>query len=161
MRSITMILCLSIMSASSYAQAITYKKNVISKTKTVIVDSHISKKDIQCVAETIYSEARGEPLTGQLAVGATIVTRSRQIFHKPACKIVKQQYTQKKIPKEEREEFTKLAENILYGNVKNPIGNLDSFDSFKHRYSKRPKKTVKIGKHYFYKALKTEKVYNI
>ncbi len=146
------------MSASSYAQTITYKKNVISKTRTVIVDSHISKKDIQCVAETIYSEARGEPLAGQLAVGATIVNRAIKIFHKPACKVVKQQYTQKKIPKEEKEEFIKLAENILYGNAKNPVGSMDSFDSFKYRYSKRPKRTVKIGKHYFYKALKSQKV---
>ena len=158
MRATILLLCLSIMSASSYAQTITYKKNVISKTKTTIVDSHISNKDILCVAETIYSEARGESLTGQLAVGATIVNRSKKIFHKPACKVVKQQYTQKKIPREEREEFIKLAENILYGNVKNPIGNLDSFDSFKYRYSKRPKRTVKIGKHYFYKALKSQKV---
>jgi spore germination cell wall hydrolase CwlJ-like protein len=146
------------MSASSYAQTITYKKNVISKTKTTIVDSHISKRDIQCVAETIYSEARGESLTGQLAVGATIVNRSTKIFHQPACKIVKQQYTQRKIPKEEREEFIKLAENILYGNAKNPVGAMDSFDSFKHNYQKRPKRNIKIGHHYFYKALKTEKV---
>lgn len=158
MRATILLLCLGIMSASSYAQTITYKKNIISKAKTTIVDSHISKRDIQCVAETIYSEARGESLTGQLAVGATIVNRSTKIFHQPACKIVKQQYTQRKIPKEEREEFIKLAENILYGNVKNPVGTMDSFDSFKHNYQKRPKRNIKIGNHYFYKALKTEKV---
>jgi spore germination cell wall hydrolase CwlJ-like protein len=142
------------MSSQLCAKTINHNKTIISKTRTVIVDSHISKKDIQCVAETIYSEARGESLTGQLAVGATIVNRSKKIFHKPACKVVKQQYTQKKIPKEEFNEYIKLATNLLYGNTKNPIGNLDSFDSFKHRYSKRPKKTVKIGNHYFYKSLK-------
>ena len=154
MRAKILLLCLGIMSASSYAQSITYKKNIISKTMTTIVDSHISKRDIQCVAETIYSEARGESLTGQLAVGATIVTRSKKIFHKPACKVVKQQYTQRKIPKEDIEKFRKLAENILYGKARNPIGSLDSFDSFKYKYPKRPKRTVKIGNHYFYKALK-------
>ena len=153
---VLMIVCLSFMSAQLCAQTITQDKNIISKTKTFIINGHISKKDIQCVAETIYSEARGESLTGQLAVGATIVNRSKKIFHKPACHVVRQQYTQKRIPKEEREEYIKLATNILYGNAKNPVGNLDSFDSFKHRYNKRPKRTVKIGNHFFYKALKEE-----
>ena len=146
MRAITMLLCLYIMSASIYAQTTLHKK------------INVSNKDILCVAETIYSEARGESLTGQLAVGATIVTRSTKIFHKPACKIVKQQYTQKRIPAKDKEEFIKLATNILRGNAKNPIGNLDSFDSFKHKYSKRPRNSVKIGKHYFYKIMKIEKV---
>ena len=149
-----MIVCLSIMSSHVCAKSITHNRNIILKTKTVIINGHISKKDILCVAETIYSEARGESLTGQLAVGATIVNRSKKIFHKPACKVVHQQYTRRSIPKEEREQYIKLATNILYENVKNPIGSYDSFDSFKHKYSKRPKKTVKIGNHYFYKALK-------
>jgi spore germination cell wall hydrolase CwlJ-like protein len=146
MRAITMLLCLYSMSASIYAQTTLHKK------------TNVSYKDIKCVAETIYSEARGEPLTGQLAVGATIVTRSTKIFHQPACKIVKQQYTQKRIPAKDKEEFIKLATDILRGKARNPIGNLDSFDSFKHRYSKRPKKSIKIGKHYFYKIMKIEKV---
>lgn len=146
MRAIIMLLCLYGMSASIYAQTTVHKKN------------NISSKDIKCVAETIYSEARGEPLTGQLAVGATIVTRSTKIFHKSACSVVKQQYTQKRIPKKDVEEFHALAKNILAGVAKNPIGNLDSFDSFKYRASKRPRSSVKIGKHYFYKVLKVQKV---
>lgn len=152
MRSITMILCLCFMSAPSDAQTITHKKNITSKQATL--KSQISHKDIQCVAETIYSEARGESLTGQLAVGATIVTRSKKIFHKPVCSIIYQQYTRRKIPLKDRQEYMLLASNILLGNVKNPVGNLDSFDSFKHRYSKRPKRSVKIGNHYFYRSLK-------
>lgn len=151
---VLMIVCLSVMSSQLCAKSIIQGKSNISKSKAVIVDSHISNKDIQCVAETIYSEARGESLTGQLAVGATIVNRSKKIFHKPACHVVRQQYTQKHIPKEDREEYMKLATIILYGKAKNPVGDLDSFDSFKHRYSKRPKRNVKIGNHYFYKALK-------
>jgi len=114
---------------------------------------NISKNDIKCVAETLYSETRGESLIGQLAVGATIVTRSKKIFHKPACNTVHQQYTQKKIPSEDKQKFMLLASNILMGNAKNPIGDMDSFDSFKGRYSKRPKNAIKIGGHWFYKAL--------
>lgn len=145
-----MIVCLGFMSASVDAQTITHDRNIISKTKTVIINGHISKKDILCAAETLYSEARGESLTGQLAVGATIVNRSK-FFKKTACKVVHQQYTQKRIPVEDRKEFHKLATNILYGNVKNPIGNLDSFDSFKHK--RHPRHSIRIGNHWFYKAI--------
>jgi len=152
MRSTTMILCLCFMSAPSDAQTTAHKKNITSKPVTI--KSHISHKDIQCVAETIYSEARGESLAGQLAVGATIVNRSKKIFHKPACQVVKQQYTQKRIPSKDKQVYMTLASNILSGAVKSPIGNLDSFDSFKYRYPKRPKHSVKIGNHCFYKALK-------
>ena len=148
---VLMIVCLSIMSSQLCAKSITQDKNIISKTKTVIINGHISKKDILCAAETLYSEARGESLTGQLAVGATIVNRSK-LLNKTACNIVRQQYTQKRIPQEDRAEFIKLATNILYGNVKNPIHNLDSFDSFKRK--SHPKGSVRIGGHWFYKALK-------
>ena len=150
MRSITMILCLCFMSASVDAQTISHKKNIISKSKTVIINGHISKRDILCAAETLYSEARGESLTGQLAVGATIVNRSK-LLNKTACHIVRQQYTQKRIPVDDKKEFHKLATNILYGNAKNPIGNLDSFDSFKHK--RHPRHSVHIGNHWFYKAM--------
>ena len=147
---VLMIVCLSIMSSQLCAKSITQDKNIISKTKTVIINGHISKKDILCAAETLYSEARGESLTGQLAVGATIVNRSK-LLNKTACNIVRQQYTQKRIPVDDKKEFHKLATNILYGNVKNPIGNLDSFDSFKHK--RHPRHSVHIGNHWFYKAM--------
>ena len=129
-----------------------HKKNIISKTHTDIITLS-NMKQISCVAETIYSEARGEPLTGQLAVGATIMNRSKNILHQPPCTVVHQQYTQKRIPKEDKEEYHKLAKNILFGRLPNPIGNKDSFDSFKRHYPKRPKQSIKIGNHYFYKAL--------
>ena len=147
---VLMIVCLSIMSSQLCAKSITQDKNIISKSKTVIINGHISKRDILCAAETLYSEARGESLTGQLAVGATIVNRSK-LLNKTACNIVRQQYTQKRIPVDEKKEFHKLATNILYGNVKTPIGNLDSFDSFKHK--RHPRHSVHIGNHWFYKAM--------
>lgn len=150
-----MLLCV-VLFVSFNTQAETHKKNIISKTHTDIITLS-SMKQISCVAETIYSEARGESLTGQLAVGATIMNRSKKILHQTPCKVVHQQYTQKRIPKEDKDEYHKLAKNLLLGRLPNPIGNKDSFDSFKHNYPKRPKHSVKIGKHYFYKAL-TKKV---
>jgi spore germination cell wall hydrolase CwlJ-like protein len=42
---------------------------------TMPTDAPLSR-DLQCLAQAIYFEARGEPLAGQLAVGAVIVNRT-------------------------------------------------------------------------------------
>ena len=149
-----MLLCI-VMAVTINVQAETHKKNIISKKHTDII-TPLNMKQISCVAETIYSEARGESLTGQLAVGVTIMNRSKKILHQPPCKVVHQQYTQKRIPKEDKEEFHKLAKNIMTGNVKNPIGDKDSFDS--HVNKKHKRGSIRIGKHYFYQSLKEKKV---
>jgi hypothetical protein len=118
-----------------------------------IKPKYFNVRDIQCTAETIYSEARGEPLVGKHAVGYTIVNRSTKILHKRPCSVVKQQYTQKRLPNKDRMVFLTLAENVLDGKVPNPIGNLDSFDSFPNKPHKRG--SIHIGNHFFYKAIKT------
>lgn len=135
------------------------KPNVQSKSNSVLT-KHLPSKakyfntsDIQCTAETIYSEARGEPIKGKHAVGYTIVNRSTKILHKRPCSIVKQQYTQRHIPGKDKLTFYSIAEDVLNGKVSNPIGDLDSFDSFKNKPHKRG--SIKIGNHYFYKALRT------
>lgn len=151
-KQLSLILCLSLCSSQLCAKNITYKKNNISKHSSII--KTISDNDIKCMAETIFSEARGETLTGQIAVGHTIITRSKKIFHKPVCNVVHQQYTQRRIPEKYKEEFHTIAKQILFGVTKSPVGEMDSFDSFKGRYSKRPKNTIKVGGHYFYKVLK-------
>ncbi len=132
----------------------------IKQTNQSVPKKHLSNKlkyftssDIQCTAETIYSEARGEHKIGQHAVGYTIVNRSTKILHKRPCSIVHQQYTQKRIPKKEQSLFLSVAENVLEGKVPNPIGNFDSFDSFKNK--RHPKGSIQIGGHWFYKAIKT------
>jgi len=43
--------------------------------QTMPADAPLSR-DLQCLAQAIYFEARGEPLAGQLAVGAVIVNRT-------------------------------------------------------------------------------------
>lgn len=122
-------------------------RTVISKHSDIIMD----RKQISCVAETIYSESRGEPLAGKAAVGITIMNRSLRILHQPPCNVVKQQYTQKRIPAEELQEFHTLAKNIMLGQYRNFIGDRDSFDSFVDK--KHKKGSVKIGNHFFYKSL--------
>lgn len=123
--------------------------NVINRK---INHNKMPKSSVACVAETIFSESRGEPLLGQIAVGSTIVTRTK-ILNKNACSVVYQQYTQKRIPPEDKDELYILASNMLDGKTKSPIGNFDSFDSFKHK--RHPRGSIHIGKHFFYKALKS------
>jgi len=43
--------------------------------ETMPADAPLSR-DLQCLAQAIYFEARGEPLDGQLAVGAVVVNRT-------------------------------------------------------------------------------------
>ena len=118
-------------------------------SSTTIADS---KKDIDCIAKTIYSEARGEPKIGQVAVGYTILNRTK-IFNKPICRVIKKAYTQKVIPEKDKKEFYQLSKNIINRYEKNPIGKRDSFDSYKrYKYHKNPTST-RIGKHYFYQVL--------
>lgn len=128
------------------------KPPAIDIKRSIAKPKYFNTNDINCTAETIYSEARGESERGQHAVGYTIVNRSTKILHKRPCSIVKQQYTQKHIPKEDKHVFYSLAEAVLNNKVPNPIGNLDSFDSFRNRPHRRG--SIKIGNHYFYKALK-------
>ena len=155
-----MLLCvLLIMSLNTQSE--TLRKTIISTKNTDIIihrtiisrhsDIILDRKQISCVAETIYSESRGEPLAGKAAVGITIMNRSLRILHQPPCNVVKQQYTQKRIPAEELQEFHTLAKNIMLGQYRNFIGDRDSFDSFVDK--KHKKGSVKIGNHFFYKSL--------
>lgn len=48
-------------------------------------------RDMRCLAEAIYFEARGEPLAGQLAVGRVVINRAESsAFPDNYCAVVKQ-----------------------------------------------------------------------
>ncbi|HEY6815961.1 MAG TPA: cell wall hydrolase [Croceibacterium sp.] len=59
------------LSESTHADAATLAQLV----ETMPAELPLSR-DLQCLAQAIYFEARGEPLAGQLAVGAVIVNRT-------------------------------------------------------------------------------------
>lgn len=122
-------------------------------TKNAESNVLITEKDVQCVAETLYSEARGEEYKGIVSVGNTIVNRHKKL-KKKICTIVKTAYTQKRIIHKDKEKFYIIARDVLYKRTKNFVGERDSFDSYKHRYYKHKNHTtVKIGHHYFYQVL--------
>jgi len=56
----------------------------------IALDGDMSR-DLQCLAQAIYFEARGEPLAGQLAVARVIVNRTQSpLFPNDYCSVVKQ-----------------------------------------------------------------------
>ena len=51
----------------------------------------ISSKDIKCLTDNIYHEARGEPLAGQVAVAKVTINRTKhKSFPKNLCEVVYQ-----------------------------------------------------------------------
>ena len=57
---------------------------------TMPADAPLSR-DLQCLAQAIYFEARGEPLAGQLAVGAVVVNRTTSgRYPRDYCSVVTQ-----------------------------------------------------------------------
>lgn len=67
------------------------------------------EKEIQCLAENIYFEARGEPLVGRIAVGQVVLNRVKsKKFPSTVCGVVFQaEYNQQTMmPKLHRCQFT-------------------------------------------------------
>lgn len=116
--------------------------------------------DILCLASVIYHEARGEPLSGQLAVAKVTLNRTEhKAFPSTVCGVVYQpnQYSWTKKPQKIRDraawqEALDLAQHSLETNLEN----LDHFKAlyFQSTSSKKKfkrKQVAKIGKHVFYK----------
>lgn len=52
-----------------------------------------TKREIRCLARAIYFEARGEPLSGQIAVAEVIIARSEdRRWHTNLCDIIRMPY---------------------------------------------------------------------
>lgn len=48
-----------------------------------------SPRDIHCIAQTVYHEARGEPILGQVAVASVVMTRVKnKRWNNTACEVV-------------------------------------------------------------------------
>jgi len=50
----------------------------------------LNKKEVNCLARTIYYESRGEPLEGQYAVGFVVMNRLNAGFSDSVCGVIKQ-----------------------------------------------------------------------
>lgn len=117
-----------------------------------------SSNELNCLAETIYREARGEPYIGKLAVALVTVNRTKSSkFPDTICEVVYQpgQFSWTKSAGKKLKadlESIKIAESVL----NNRYNKLEEFDAlYFHNKTVNPgwklKKVATIGNHVFYK----------
>lgn len=121
-----------------------------------------TEHEIECLAKTIYHEARGEPLAGQMAVAWTTLNRkARHNFPKTICGVIKQpnQYPWEKKNLKIREldsynSSVRLARDMYYKheNKEVPTEIKRVQDALFFNVASLPLNLprVKIGKHTFY-----------
>lgn len=113
--------------------------------------------DIDCLAKTIYHEARGEPLTGKIAVAWVVVNRVRSNgFPSSVCKVVDQpgQFPWRRKPHQQSDltsyqESVKLANEVMNDLHPDPTDGSVYFQNV--RRVGHGVFSTKIGSHYFFK----------
>lgn len=116
--------------------------------------------EILCMAQTIYFEARGESLAGQLAVGLVTLNRVKDArFPKTVCEVVKQDcqyswYCDGKTDKLPLNNSANIALILAKTLMTVPIPDFTNGALFFHSKavnSKFTEKTIVIGNHIFYR----------
>lgn len=128
------------------------------------------RKEVQCLAQNIYYEARGEPIEGKLAIANTTINRVRSLLYPPSiCDVVWQPFQfswtamhRKYIKPHDQvrwEEAQLIARRALEGgrldNLEDVTQGATNFHTVyvhpKWKKDKELEKTVKIGHHIFYR----------
>lgn len=121
----------------------------------------ISPKDLQCLSEALYFEARGEGVNGQRAVAEVILNRvDHPRFPKTVCGVVNQrgQFTYNKTARiREKGTFARVqrvAMAALAGAPRTLTNGATYFHTKAVRptWSKRFERTTRIGSHIFYRS---------
>lgn len=141
---------------------------VIPKQLTISVPEFVSyglfkytEKDINCLAQNIYFEARGEPIEGKIAVAQVTINRlnHKTQFEKTICGVV---YAPKQFSWTEQhnkikdikrwQESRLLAKQIISGNLKLIKFSALYFhnQSVKPKWAKKHQYLATIGSHSFY-----------
>ena len=125
----------------------------------LISSSVYADKDVECMAEAIYHEGRGEPLAGQIAIANVIKNRLNDSrFPKTICKVIRQKYQFSYLwdgklnrikDKVAYEKATKIAKKVILDRIPDNTNGALFFrlatirlPSYKHKR--------KIGLHIFY-----------
>ncbi|AUH63766.1 cell wall hydrolase [Paracoccus zhejiangensis] len=122
-----------------------------------------SGRDLDCMAEALYFEARGEGRQGQAAVAEVILNRvASGKFPNSVCGVINQpsqfSYTiggRKTIrSKAAYLRVRQVAENALAGGTGNLTGGATYFHTpaVRPAWSRRFERTVRIGRHIFYRT---------
>ena len=112
----------------------------------LMTSSAFAKDKADCLAEIMYSEARGEPVTGAVAVGHATVNRAK-LQKRSVCRV--KGVTRKAIPKKHRMIYKVLAQAILRGSIPDLTKKSDSWNRGRKPAYRGAIKRV-IGKHVFY-----------
>lgn len=106
--------------------------------------THAQSNQVKCLADIIYSEARGENKTGMIAIGHASLNRAKR-SGLPVCHI--KGVTRKTPNKALKPFFYQLARLSLHSS--STIGTADSWNVSKIPHG-RGKKVKTIGRHIFY-----------
>jgi spore germination cell wall hydrolase CwlJ-like protein len=124
------------------------------------------QKEINCLGEAIYREARGEPVTGMASVGLVVMNRVKsEKFPNSVCEVTHQKTNgmcqfsyacMKNLPKiKESEKFNSfyMAKMIYRNQVKDITRGSTFFDMGRMSHNKKMhiSKSIKVGPHQFYK----------
>lgn len=155
--------------ASQVAGFISVDKKTETKTNVTKIASTTGEKDreIRCLAEAVYFEARGEPERGQLAVAEVVQNRvESKAYPNTYCGVVRQRRgnicqfswacdSRRGAPKGAQwEKAMAIADKVYNGHKPNVVGNAMFF----HATFVRPSwanvftRVEKIGSHIFYKS---------
>jgi len=121
----------------------------------------LSKKDLKCMSETVYGEARGESKKGQLMVVNVIMNRVlSDKYPNNICDVVKQK---KQFSVWNRGSFA-IVHKMIYNEIEHDI--IDLFNDYydltngaiwyhadyvNPKWTRDLKRVIKVGKHIFYK----------
>lgn len=124
------------------------------------------EEEIECLAQNIYYEARGEPKKGKIAVGHVTLNRVKnKNYPDSVCEVVTQKYKSTcqfswfcmpKLPRIREElyaDIRRLAENIYYGEIKDVTNGATHFHSVNVYpvWAETKRVTAQIGNHIFYR----------
>lgn len=119
-------------------------------------------QEVMCLATMMYHESRGEPESGQVAVGYTAINRSQSgCYPKSICQVVRQraQYVgmrHEREPKHEKKVWEKihdLATLMYVGMVKDPTRGALWFHetSISPNWAHKKNVTLTVSSHRFYR----------
>lgn len=114
-----------------------------------------SEKQIQCLAQNIYHEARGEPYEGQLAVAYVTLNRTQdKDFKGSICDVVYQKsqfsWTKHKPKIKEQDAWSTAKGAALEAIILHSVGIDNTHGALYFNSGKRKRHAVRIGNHTFY-----------
>ena len=150
-----------------------FSSSLHAKDSSILLDPLLNEQEV-CLVQTIYFEARGETLRGQLAVANVILKRvSNKYFPNTICKVVKSGKYFKGSPVKNRCAFSywcdgkseRMYDKLSYkkaltvkdlalsGSVVATVDKATHYHALyvNPKWAKEMKKISQIGKHIFYK----------